>query len=246
MPALSFGCARRKLARTDAGVSLIELLVSMVLMAVLGLITARFFITVDSSSTASTDRAVNTASAGAVMLAWTNYLRVADGTTAGSTSNRIEWLTATDMLFYADLSNRSVTGSGVNTTGAPTMIWLRLDTNKVLVEEQFASNAASGATPTACRRLLGNVTVTQLFTASNTAGNGMTGQDLGSAPPASAGCQHLPVTVPSRQSKPDATAAANLPNVGSVAIDFTVADTANKHSIQFTSVATLPSLGGSQ
>ena len=242
---LSRLAGRMKHRHDDSGISLIELVVSMVLMAILGLVTARLFITVDSSSRSSTDRAINAASAGAVTLAWSNYLRVADGTTAGSTSNRIEWLTATDMLFYADLSNRSVTGSGVNTTGTPTMMWLRLDTNKVLIEEQFASNAAVGAVPTACRRLLGNVTAAQLFTASDSTGNPMTSQDLGSAPTPSAGCQNLPVTVPSRQSKPDATAAANLPNVASVGIDFTVADTQNQHSIEFSSVGTLPLLGGS-
>jgi len=229
----------------DAGVTLIELVTSMVLMASLGLITARFFLTVDSSSTAYTDRAVNATSAGTVTLAWTNYLRVADGTNAGSTSNRIEWLTATDMLFYADINNRSVTGSGVNTTNPPTMMWLRLDSKGVLIEEQFPSTAASGASPTACRRLLSKVTASQLFTASDSGGIPMSSMDLGSAPTPSAGCQHLPVTVPSRQSKPDATAVANLPNVASVAIDFIVADTKNQHSIEFSSVATLPLLGGS-
>jgi hypothetical protein len=250
---LRFVLRRRRQTLGDAGVSLIELVTSMTLMAILGLITARFFITVDSSSTASTDRAVNAHSAGDVTLAWTNYLRVADGPTAGSVSNRFEWLTNTDVLFYADINNRSVTGSGINTTSPPTMMWLRLDSKNVLIEEQFPSTAAVGTKPTTCRRLLANVTAPTLFAPADTLGVPIPmgpnppAEDLGAseAPTPTAGCQNLPVTVPSHLSKPDANATANLTNIGSVVINFTVADTKNKHSIQFTSVAALPVLGGS-
>jgi hypothetical protein len=55
---------------------------------------------------------------------------------------------------------------------------------------------------------------------------------------------HLPVTVPSKSSQPDATAAANLPNVGRFAIDFSVPDSKRQHGIQFSSVVMLPVLGG--
>jgi hypothetical protein len=125
------------------------------------------------------------------------------------------------------------------------MVWLRLDSGGKLVEEQFASSAAAGATPQVCRLLTANVTTPagQLFTGIDSRGAAMTGQDLGSAPTASSGCVKLPVTVPSRSSHPDLVAQANLQNVFSVNIDFVVRDTRNAHPIEFTSQAVLPALG---
>ena len=235
---------RRAAVKGDGGFSLAELLVAMVLMSIFGAVTARLFIAVDTSSSTSTDRSINSASAGTAMEAWTEYLRAADGTTPGSSSNRFEWVTANDMLFYSDLFNRGTTGVGITTTSAATMIWLRLDAKNVLIEEQFPANAAKGANPTACRRLLGNVSATRLFTAYDGLGNQLNAQNLGTAPTASAGCQTLPVTVPSQTNKPDPVAAANLPNVARIAIDFSVPDSTKKHAIEFNSVVTLPVLGG--
>jgi prepilin-type N-terminal cleavage/methylation domain-containing protein len=246
---------RRYRARhdSDAGFSLAELLVAMVIMSILGALTAKLFVSVDNSSAMSTDRSINSASAGAVMQAWTEYLRVADGLTPGSTTNRIEWLTAPDqnglganeMVFYADLFNRTTTGSGLSATNAPTMIWLRLDGKGVLIEEQFSSTAVQGASPTRCRRLLSGVTTTRLFTPYDASGHDLSTQNLGTASGAGNGCQNLPVTVPSQQRHPDATAAANLPNVSRISIDFVVPDSRKKHAIEFNSVVTLPTLGGS-
>jgi prepilin-type N-terminal cleavage/methylation domain-containing protein len=238
---------RRYRARhdSDAGFSLAELLVAMVIMSIFGALTAKLFVSVDNSSAMSTDRSINSASAGAVMQAWTEYLRVADGLTAGSTTNRIEWVTANEMVFYADLFNRTTTGSGLSATNAPTMIWLRLDGKGVLMEEQFSSTAAQGASPARCRRLLSSVTATRLFTPYDASGNDLSTQNLGTASGAGNGCQNLPVTVPSQQKKPDATAAANLPNVSRISIDFVVPDSRKRHAIEFNSVVTLPTLGGS-
>ena len=237
--------ARLRAARArDDGWSLAELLVAMVLMSIFGALTARLFITVDTSSAESTDRSINSASAGAVMQAWTEYLRVADGTTPGSSSNRFEWITANDMVFYANLFNRATTGSGVTTTGGATMVWLRLDSKGVLIEEQFPATATLGTNPTRCRRLLGSVTATRLFTPYDSNGNDLSAQNLGTASGAGPGCQKLPVTVPSQLKKPDPVAAANLPNVSRIAIDFVVPDSRKKHGIEFNSVVTLPTLGG--
>jgi hypothetical protein len=126
------------------------------------------------------------------------------------------------------------------------MVWLRLDTSGTLVEEQFASNAASGANPTVCRLLEHSVTTpsSPLFTGVDSRGALLATGSLGSAPTASSGCRPLPVTVPSRLSHPDLVAQANLQNVNSVTIDFVVRDAKNAHPIEFTSQAVLPSLGG--
>jgi hypothetical protein len=88
------------------------------------------------------------------------------------------------------------------------------------------------------------VTATRLFTAYDVNGNDLSSQNLGAAPTASFGCKNLPVTVPSQTNKPDPTAAANLPNVARISMDFIVTDTKKKHGIEFNSVVTLPVLGG--
>jgi hypothetical protein len=228
----------------DAGITLMELVVAMALNVLIGALTVGIFLQVNDSSDTSIDRSVGTASARNAIQSWTAYLRVADGKTAGVKTNRIEWLTDDDMLFYADLYNRSV--SNLDATGAPTMMWLRLDSAGALVEEQFPSTAAAGTAPTVCRTLATGVSTPgyALFTGYDSDGADMTGLALGAAPPASAGCVPLPVTVPSQTAHPDLTAQTNLQNVTSVVIDFVVRDTHGEHPIEFNSQAVLPALGG--
>jgi hypothetical protein len=247
---MSAGVIRRRLrsmrAGRDTGVTLMELVVGMVLTTIIGAMTISIFVQVYSSTNNSGDRTFNTATARNTIQDWTAYIRVADGKTAGVKTNRIEWLTSKDMLFYADLYNRSVTNLTV--TGAPTMIWLRLDSTGTLVEEKFASTATAGTAPSVCRRMATSVSTvdssTPLFTAYDKSGAAMSSLDLGTAPAAPAGCTPLPVTVPSQTNKPDQNAMANLQNVVSVGIDFYIWDTKHLHPLEFTSQAVLPPLGG--
>jgi hypothetical protein len=202
-------------------------------------------VAINSSSSATTDRTITSSTARSTIQAWTSYLRVTDGTTAGTRTNRIEWLTANDMLFYSDLYNRSM--SSVGTTSPPTMVWLRLDTAGALVEETFASTAASGAKPASCRILVTNVTTpaAPLFTGVDSSGAALPpGTNTGTAPTVGAGCRTLPVTVPSQTIHPDLTARANLQTVTTVRIDFVARDSTNQHPIEFKSQAVLPNLGG--
>ena len=236
---------RARFRRSDAGITLTELIVAMGLSTLVGALTLGLFVSITKSSGATTDRAINTGAARNLIQAWTAYLRVADGTTAGSRVGRIEWLTSNDMLFYSDLYNRSM--SSVDTTSGPTMVWLRRDSSGALVEEQFVATAAAGTKPTICRTLLTSTVVTgSLFTAYDSSANPMSGQDLGAAPTPSKGCVVLPVTVPSQVKNSDAVAQANLQNVWSVVIDFIVRDSRSTHPIEFRSQATLPSLGAVQ
>jgi hypothetical protein len=236
--------ARAVSAGGDTGITLMELLVGMLINVIIGTMTVAIFLSINNSSNNSVDRTVSTSTARNTVQDWTAYLRVADGKTAGVKTNRIEWLTANDMLFYADLYNRSVTNLAV--TGAPTMIWLRLDSRGVLVEEQFSSTAAAGSAPTVCRRMATGTSASSapLFTPYDSGRASMVGQVLGTAPAASAGCQPLPVTVPSQTSRPDPIALANLQKVVSIQLDFVVRDTSGKHPLEFTSLAVLPALGG--
>jgi Tfp pilus assembly protein PilW len=245
MPARVIGRRSRAVRDThDAGITLMELLVAMVINLIIGTLTVSIFLAVNNSSNNSVDRAVSTANARNTIQAWTALLRVADGKTAGVVTNRIEWLTSKDMLFYADLKNRSTTNLTV--TGAPTMVWLRLDSSNVLIQEQFPSTATAGTAPSVCLRLAGTVSTpaAPLFTPFDATGASMTGLNLGTAPTAAAGCRPLPVTVPSQSSRPDLNAQANLQKVVSVQIDFVVRDTKGQHPIEFTSQAVLPALGG--
>lgn len=242
------GLIRRRLsalrASGDAGITLMELVIAMVLNVLIGALTVGIFLKVNDSTGSSVDRAVSTASARNAIQDWTAYLRVADGKTVGVKTNRFEWLAPRDAVFYADLYNRSVTNLAV--TGAPTMVWLRLDSAGALVEEQFVSTATAGTAPTRCRTLATGVSTPggALFTAYDANGAAMTGQNLGAAPTATAGCRALPVTVPSQSAHPDLNAQANLQNVTSVLIDFVIRDTNGKHPLEFTSQAVLPALGG--
>lgn len=262
MPTRLIRRVRGATASRDSGITLMEVLVASTLSLILGMMTIAIFLNVNTTASATTDRTISTADARQTVQAWAAYLRVADGTTAGSRSNRLEWFSSSDILFYADITNRTMAAPG--TTTAPAMVWLRRDSANNLVEELFASTAAQGASPTRCRVLVRNVsasvipdpkdstkTVTlPLFGAYDYSENAMvpgtgSGQlDLGAAPAPTSGCQALPVTVPSQSKKPDTNAQSNLQNVFSISIDFTVLDTKNQHPIAFSSQAFLPSLGG--
>jgi prepilin-type N-terminal cleavage/methylation domain-containing protein len=224
--------------RSDAGMSLTELLVAMALSTIIGAMTLGLFVKMTDTTTRSTDRTTDSAAARTTIQAWTGYLRVADGPVAGSRVSRIEWLTSNDMLFYADLNNRS---GAVGATSAPTMIWLRRDTKNNLIEEQFPGTAALGATPTRCRALAGRIVGSvAVFNGEDSKYRPVS---AGQAPTPSAGCQKLPVTVPSQQRNPNLAAQAALQNVYLVEIVFTITDSLGKHPIEFRSQAVLPSLG---
>lgn len=242
--------ARRTLGtarRGDDGVTLVELLVSLVLSTILGAITLTLFIYIGDSTSRTTDRSVSTAQARNALQSWSAYLQVADDRTAsGLLANRIEWLTPSGMLFYADINNRS--SSSVATTGAATMVWLRIDAAGELVEEQFAATPSSyPAAPTVCRILVTGVRADPLFTAFDALGNDMTASgtlDLGTALTAGNGCQPLPSAPPSQSSHPDTTATANLESVAEVKIHFTANNGKQHAPLVFITVVALPVDGG--
>lgn len=224
----------RRLGRTaaanDAGVTLTELIVAMTLSVILGAITLTLLITVNNSASATTDRTIGSAQAATTLQAWTSYLRVSDGTTAGSPGHRFEWITPTDILLHADLGNRTGSAAAV----APTLIWLRLDTTKQLVEEQFSSYASFPASYSVCRILATNVS--SLTVTGYTSG---TGSDFGSNVGGSGGgCIPLAGI---------GTSGANttLTNVTSVGLDFTITASDGTRPQEYTSLATVPVLTGS-
>lgn len=219
-------------ATGQAGLSLTELIVAMGLTVVLGAVTLTLFITVNNSASATTDRTVGAGQARTVLQAWTSYLQVADGTITGSSNHRFEWITPTDMLFHADLGNRS--GSGPAST--PPLMWLRLDTKGQLVEERFANASSFPATASTCRIL--SLNATSLTLTGYTTGTGA-GTNFGTASGGSgAGCIALAGV---------GTAGTNttLTAVTSVSITFTITATDGTRPQQYTSLAIIPGLAGS-
>lgn len=217
---------RRRLAHDD-GVTLIELVVGMALSTIIGAMTLFLFVNANATTQASTDRSIDVAKARGLLQAWTSYVQVADGPTSGSASHRFEWFTSNDVLFYADLGNRSATTDSVAT---PTIVWLRLAGGR-LIEEQFAYGTTS---PAVCRILAQNVTASSLFTASDATRAAMSGVDLGQPMVAGgAGCTSLPSSI----TQTDTTAVANLQSVSRVAIAFTITDTRGSHTVEFRAVA---------
>jgi prepilin-type N-terminal cleavage/methylation domain-containing protein len=89
----------------DAGLTLIELVVAMVLATVLGSMAMAWFLGASDASTATTDADLGTASARNVLQTWAALLRVAGSPTdPGSGTDRITSLSATSITFNAYVS----------------------------------------------------------------------------------------------------------------------------------------------
>jgi hypothetical protein len=214
----------------DAGVTLTELIVAMTLSVILGAVTLMLFITVNNSASATTDRTIGATQARSTLQAWTSYLRVSDGTTAGSPSHRFEWITASDMLFHADLGNRS----GTTAASTPRLVWLRLDArSKQLIEEQFTSYSSFPASYSSCR-FLSNYTSSLTFTGYTSAATSDFGTNVGGS---GSGCIPLAGI---------GTAGGNttLTAITSVRIDFTVTAADGTRPQEYASLATVPALVG--
>src|SRR4051794_18380724 len=107
--------------QAEAGVTLIETLMAMALSTILGAVTLTLFVQVSSAANNTTDRTISSTQARNALQAWGSYFQVIDEAAgAGTGNNRFEWLTASSVLFYADLKNRSGT---VATRAAASMIW---------------------------------------------------------------------------------------------------------------------------
>lgn len=161
--------------RDDAGITLAELIVSMTLTSILMAIGGTFVITSMHSTNATTLTNEQTADARLTLDSWTAKLRVAAFLDSAQT-DRIEVLTPSKIVFYANLGNR--TGSDF-TVGAVSKVVLMLkQTNSTsgdgqLIEIVFKGNTT---TPTSVRRIALNARPiagrkTAVFTAYNYIGS---------------------------------------------------------------------------
>ena len=131
-------------ADDDAGITLIELILSMVIsLIVLGTATT-FFVGMLQQSSASATNTTNTSLARVALDSWSSLLSVADSpTTAGAVTGRIASLTSTNVVFYADINNRT----GTSGRTAPTEISLTI-ANGQLTEQHYAPTTPTAATST--------------------------------------------------------------------------------------------------
>lgn len=124
----------------DAGMSLIELIVAMGLAVVVMALSMNFFVGALQHSDAATTDSINTASARIALDSWSSLIRVADSAVSPGTSDgRIESISPTDLVFYANLGNRT----GTDTVQAPTKVWLSMAGGELLERRFTADNPAA-------------------------------------------------------------------------------------------------------
>jgi len=159
----------------EAGVTLMELMVTMTLTAILSTVAMGMFLTSNKSTNASIDANISAASARAALDSWTSLLQFASipgpATPSDNTYNpnqigqAIAKLSPDSITFYSNLGNRSTSGPAAS-PGPATLIQLSFVPNQTapcstavgfgcLVEQRY--DASNTATPAATRILLKNV-----------------------------------------------------------------------------------------
>lgn len=237
----------RRTAAGDAGVSLIELVVGMALATIVGAMTLATFVGANDAVNTTTDRLVGTANARNTLQTWQSLIQVADSPqtmntcSTGSTQHRFEWLTSTEVLFYANLSNRKPDGTCL----PPQLIWLALRNGNLLEARYTITQAATSYVQSVCRTLSQSpgATITAATLFSPNPGQALFAVNFGSAfaqasPFASAtGCSSVPTSVAvATVSNSDPTANNALAQVNSVGIDFIVADETGQHTQSFDTI----------
>jgi prepilin-type N-terminal cleavage/methylation domain-containing protein len=225
----------------DAGVTLTEVLVAMVLTSIVGAMTVLMFTSTSSAVSDTTDSLTGSGDARVTLQTWQTLLQAADTPQRDDVCNsgeggehRFEWITTREILFYANLGNRSTDSSGTCTP--QTMVWLALR-DGALLEARYT--IAAGDTTyhrTVCRTLSmkpqATVTAGSLFTpnpgqVSPTLNFGSTFA-AGTAFAAATGCASTPASVAwTAVSNPTTDALAKVTAVG---IDFSIIDSRSKHS----------------
>ena len=240
----------RAVASGDGGMSLIELLVAMVLSTLVGAMTLMTFISASSASSTTGDRLLGTANARVALQSWQSLIQVADAPpsgvagacSTGATAHRFEWITLTDILFYAGVDNRA----GDGTCTPPQLVWLALR-NSTLLEAHYTYSSGTWGSPL-CRTLTqpphSTVTSSTLFTPNPS--QVMVLPDLGQAFATSSpfatvtSCASIPPSfLAGAVSDTDTTANNTLAQVNTIGIDFVLADQTDNHTQSFDTTATV-------
>lgn len=112
----------------DAGLSLVEMVVAMVLAGIVGSLLLAWFVGASDTSTATTNSDLAAADARGTLQSWARYLQVAGSPTGGTGAGRIESLDADSIAFNARLANDpSCTTDAACDPLATTPVTLQLD-----------------------------------------------------------------------------------------------------------------------
>jgi hypothetical protein len=252
----------------DRGVTLAELMVSMILTTILGTMAVFFFVGASHAGYKTVLTNQNSGDARLTLDSWTSMLRVAGWLDPSLQADRFEEITNTKIVFYANLNNRSTAVSGSFTAPAATTkvalmlrvstpatgigqlieVTFKADNTTVQTVRQLAFNAkATGALPIfqPYSRSGSPVDLTQLGCLNGTtptAGlclqSGQTGS--GMLDP-TVGTGSLAVTSGTYRGNPALKVDRALNQIGSIAIAFTALDPSNTSSMAFTSLASVSS-----
>ena len=151
----------------DAGMSLAELLVTIVIVAILGAVATVYFVGTENNGNDTIATTQASAQARITLDSWTSLLRVADWLDGSTKTDRFEEITPTEIVFYANLDNRPTDCASVPTdcqlVNPPTKVALMLQTTNQstgegqLVQIIFKSD---NTTPKSVTRLGLNVSPT--------------------------------------------------------------------------------------
>jgi Tfp pilus assembly protein PilW len=252
----------------DRGITLAELMVSMSLTTILGTMAVLFFVgaTREGYRTVLTNQ--NSGDARVTLDSWTSMLRVAGWLDPNTEADRFEEITATKIVFYANLNNRATATAGPYNAPSPTTkvaLMLRVS-NAVtgvgqLIEVIFK---ADNTTVQSVRQLgfsakaTGTTPIFQPYSragspldlslkgcvsgATPTAGLCLqTGQSGAGMLDPTVAASGLSVSSGPLRGNPSLKVDKSLNQVGSIGISFTALDSSNTSSMNFTSLASVSS-----
>jgi Tfp pilus assembly protein FimT len=259
---------RARLGADDRGVTLAELMVSMILTTILGTMTVLFFVGASHAGYKTVLTNQNSGDARLTLDSWTSMVRVAGWLDPSLQADRFEEITSTKIVFYANLNNRSTAVSGSFTAPAATtkvVLMLRVstagtgigqlievifnaDNTTVKSVRQLGFNAkATGTLPVfqPYSRIGSAVDLTQLGCLNGTTPTAglclQSGQSGSGMLDPTIGSGSLAVTSGGYRGNPALKVDTALNQIGSIAIAFTALDPSNTSSMAFTSLASVSS-----
>lgn len=148
----------------DAGFSLIELLVTMTLTLIVGSIATAMLVATSGQAASTGSQSLTVSRARIALNSIISLLQSADTPTGnpGAAANRFDTMTATQLVFYSDVNNRSAQ----NTRTAPVKVSLQLSSTQVIESLYQPTSTTAGGTsnypsnPTSTVTLLGGDTAT--------------------------------------------------------------------------------------
>lgn len=260
--------ARSRLKANDSGVTLAELMVSMMLTTILGTMAVLFFVGASHAGYRTVLTNQNSADARLTLDSWTSMLRVAGWLDPSTQADRFEEVTATKIVFYANLKNRSTPTTGPFTAPSATTkvaLMLRVSTPATGVGQLIEVTFKADNTTVDTVRQLGfnakSTTGLPVFQPYSRTGSALDLTQLGclsgttptaglclqSGQPASGmldptvGTGSLAVTSGTLRGNPASKVDKALNQIGSVGIAFTALDPSNTSSMSYTSLASVSS-----